>query len=127
MFILRVISAQRKFIFLLALSIAFPIMLKSWHNANDLSKPGLMPESFEARQSRLIEDVKPWCLAGERKVFGDFEMNEVDLQSYCACIVGQVDLNLETEGLDQIHKPRTYPYLTVQLQSFRKRCLQEIK
>jgi hypothetical protein len=127
MFIMHLISTQRKSIFLFVLSGVFLITLALWHSANNLSKLSLLPDNFEARQSKLVYSVKPWCLAEERKVLEDFEMNEVQLQSYCACIVGRIDHTLKTEDFDQIYELRTHPYVTVKLQLFRKQCAKEIR
>jgi len=95
---------------------------EQWFVSNHFS-----PHRFQTRQYILVHRLKPWCLTGEAAYLGKYALIDINLDSYCACIVGKIDQHFELDIFDPTADRRRVPFFTVKLQSFRNRCLEEIK
>jgi hypothetical protein len=89
----------------------------------------LEPLNFSARRDILVYRLKPWCIEQESADRYKSAVGKIELESYCACIVGKIDQNFRIDHFDPTSVPyrRAHPYATIQLQSFRQQCLDEIK
>lgn len=87
------------------------------------------PQDFTARLEILLYRLKPWCIAQEKSEIYQSTVGDTELESYCACFVGKIDENFRIDRLDLTSDRyrHSHPYVTIQLQSFRHHCSEEIK
>lgn len=92
-------------------------------------KDNLEPQDFTVRLNTLLYRLKPWCIDQEKVAHHESAGGEIELESYCACVVGKIDQNFRIDRFDLTSNRyrRTHPYVTIQLQSFRQHCFEEIK
>lgn len=107
----------------------FLIVAAPFYNEDSLKIVKLERQDFTVRLNALLYQLKPWCIDKERVDFHKSAMNEVDLESYCACIVGKIDQNFEIDRVDLTSDRyrRTHPYVAIQLQLFRRHCFEETR
>lgn len=114
-------------VFILALLSSISLLSLALYCEHWLISSHSEPQNFQARQHTLLYRLKPWCLTEETAYFGKSALNEIALNSYCACIVGKIDKHFQLDRFDPTADRRRNPYFTVQLQSFRQQCLDEIR